>query len=65
MSLKVRYIYPVFYEIFCKKLYSWVISQNVDKDTSVTIWRSEWQTENVSNVNKFTIETFFTTQIKL
>ena len=41
------------------KVYSWVISQNVQKGTPVTDWLNEWQTENASNVNIFSKETFF------
>ena len=37
---------------------SWLIRQNVKKVTPVTDKMSEWLTENVTNVNKFRIETF-------
>ena len=37
---------------------SWLIRQNVKKVTPVADKMSEWLTENVTNVNKFRIETF-------
>ena len=45
----------VFYKIFYEKLYYFVISQNLNKVTPVTVWMSEWQTENASNEDTLSI----------
>ena len=51
------------FNIFCEKLYSWGISQNINKAIPVTDWPSEWQTENTSNVNIFNIEIFLLSKV--
>ena len=48
----------VFNNIIWKKLYSWGISQNINKSIPVNDWPSEWQTENTSTVNIFNMEYF-------
>ena len=45
-----------FYNIFCAKIYSLIIS--------VADWMIEWQTEDSPNVNMNGIETFFIIQSK-